>query len=203
MSNHLKRWFTKLVTRSSRGCRNSARSHARRTRPRVELLEYRLAPAIFNVNSTADILVPPAGVITLRSAIEKANATPGGNTINLTISGNYKITIPPATPDDTPATENDATGDFDILPSGGNLFIQNTSGGHVAVDANFLDRVFDINPNVDPANPTPAFTVTLEGFTIQNGFASPGGTGNGGGIRDRGNASLTLTNMVVTNNRAA
>jgi hypothetical protein len=147
--------------------------------------------------------VPPAGVVTLRSAIAEANTTPGGNTINLTVPGDYKITIRPAAPDDTPATENNATGDFDILPGGGNLLIQNTSGGHVAVDGNFLDRIFDINPNFDPANVTPAFTVTLEGFTIQNGIASPGGTGNGGGIRDRGNASLTLTNMVVTNNRAA
>jgi hypothetical protein len=50
-----------------------------------------LAPAVFNVNNTADILNPAAGVITLRSAIEAANATPGGNTINLTVPSNQGL----------------------------------------------------------------------------------------------------------------
>ncbi len=76
----------------------------------------------------------------MRSAIETANATPGGNTINLTVPGTYKITIPGA------GEDNNATGDFDILPSGGNLTIVNTSGGAVIVNGNHLDRVFDINP---------------------------------------------------------
>ena len=47
-------------------------------------------------------------------------------------------------------------GDFDLVgkASGGNLTIQNTSGGKVMVDGNHLDRVFDINP-------TQLFTATL------------------------------------------
>ena len=56
-----------------------------RTRLNVEYLEDRLVPATFNVNTTADLLNPGPGVTTLRSAIEQANATPGGNTINLTV----------------------------------------------------------------------------------------------------------------------
>ena len=36
-----------------------------------------LVPAVFNVNSLADMLNPPAGAVTLRSAIQAANATPG------------------------------------------------------------------------------------------------------------------------------
>jgi predicted outer membrane repeat protein len=168
----------------------------------LEQLDERIVPAVYNVNSTADILNPPAGVVTLRSAIEAANATPGGNTINLTVSGTYKITIPPAAPDDTPGTENNASGDFDILPSGGNLTIKNTSGSAVTVSGNALDRVFDINPNFDPANPTPKFLVTLTGFNIISGVASPGdaATGSGGGIRDQGNASLTLNNVGMSGN---
>ena len=64
-----------------------------RRRPLLEALEDRLAPAVFNVNSTAD--PQPAGRDGhLRSAIEAANATPGGNTINLTVSGTYLITTP-------------------------------------------------------------------------------------------------------------
>jgi hypothetical protein len=176
-------------------------------RPTLECLEDRFAPAVFNVNSLADVLNPPTGVVTLRSAISMANATPGNNTINLTVPGTYKITIPPAAPDDTPATENNATGDFDIIPNaqspaGSSLTIQNTSGHKVIVDGNHLDRVFDINPN-DVTAPA-KFTVVLQGFTIQNGVAQPGdgATGSGGGIRDQGNVSLTLTGMTITNNRA-
>jgi len=195
MSTRFQRWFGKLFRQARK---IPARVRPRHTRFNLEHLEDRLAPATFNVNSLADILNPPAGVVTLRSAIEAANATPGGNTINLIVSGIYKITIPGANED------NNATGDFDILPTGGNLSIVNTSGGAVTVDGNHLDRVFDINPGFDPANPTPSFTVTMQGFTITNGNASPGdfAPGSGGGIRDQGNASLTLTNMVLTNNRA-
>jgi hypothetical protein len=280
----------------------------------IEPLETRLAPAVFNVNFLGDILNPPAGVVSLRSAIQQANATPGDNTINLTVPGTYKITLRGANED------SNATGDLDILQKagGGSLTIQNTSGGRVTVDANHLDRAFDINPaplftatlngaqqvpptgtpasgsatislgagestiaassswtgligiplaahlhnaaagsngplatdangnniefaGVPPAtsgtiptqtfsvNPgfvgqlqsgniyenihttafpggeirgqfsaAPKFTVTMKGFTITNGNAA-----GGGAIRDTGNASLTLTNMVITNNTAS
>jgi hypothetical protein len=163
----------------------------------VEALEDRAVPAVFNVNSLLDTLAPPAGVVTLRSAIQQANATPGGNTINLTVAGTYRITLAGANED------NNATGDFDILPSGGDLTIANTSGGAVAVDGGGLDRVFDINPVGGTG--TPKFTVTMEGFTIQNGLAQPGdgAAGSGGGIRDQGNASLTLDDMVITHNAAS
>jgi hypothetical protein len=149
----------------------------------------------FNVNSTADILHPPAGVVTLRSAIDSANALGGGNTINLTVAGVYKITLPGAN------TGTNASGAFVILPGGGNLTIVNTSGGIVVVDGNKLDRVFDINPS---ASSSPAFRVTMHGFTIINGLARPGdlALGSGGGIRAQTVASVTLTDMVVTGNEA-
>jgi hypothetical protein len=186
----------------------------RRTRPSLEALEDRCVPAIFNVVGLGDGLSPVIQTgphtfqaATLRSAIEAANATPGSNTINLTVAGTYQITIPPGSSDDTPASENNATGDFDIIPNalspaGSTLTIANTSGGHVAVTANGLDRVFDINP--DNATPPDGFTVIMKGFTIENGVASPGdgAYGSGGGIRDQGNVNLTLTNMVLTDNSA-
>jgi hypothetical protein len=149
----------------------------------------------FNVNSTADILNPAAGVVTLRSAIQAANSISGGNTINLTVPGVYKISLPGAN------TGFNATGAFVILPNGGNLTIVNTSGGLVVVDGNKLDRVFDINP---AASTSPAFTVTMHGFTITNGLAQPGDSapGSGGGIRAKSVASVTLTDMIVTGNEA-
>src|SRR5262249_61121990 len=52
-------------------------------------------PNNINVNSTSDILSPPAGVITLRSAIVAANADVSGNptVINLTVAGTYNLTL--------------------------------------------------------------------------------------------------------------
>jgi hypothetical protein len=165
------------------------------------LLEDRVVPAVFNVNSTADILNPPSGTVTLRSAIQQANATPGGNTINLTLAGTYRITLA-----GTAGETDNAAGEFAILPAGGNLSIINTSGGLVTVDAGGLNRVFDINP-ANTNNPATKITVTMQGFTITGGRATStanpdGPDASGGGIRDQGNASLTLTNMVVTGNSA-
>jgi hypothetical protein len=158
---------------------------------------------VFNVNSTLDTLAPPPGVTTLRSAIQQANATPGGNTINLTVPGDYRITLPGAN------TGTNNSGAFVILPGGGDLNITNTSGGKVILDGGNLDRVLDINPAFDPANPTPKFLVTIQGVTITGGRAFDpaganvdGGVASGGGIRAQGNASLTLMNDVVTDNSA-
>src|ERR1700733_8058506 len=101
MFHALRRWLKSNTkpSQSNGGVRN------KRTRLLLEPLEQRMAPAVFNVNSTADILSPPSGTVTLRSAIEAANATPGGNNIYLTVAGTYKITIPGANED------SNATGD--------------------------------------------------------------------------------------------
>jgi predicted outer membrane repeat protein len=187
---------------SLRTLRNDTRGSASKrhwARLQVECLDERIAPAVFNVNSLDDFLIPPPGTLTLRAAIEMANATPGGNTINLTVPGDYKITLA-----GTPGESDNAAGEFAILPSGGNLTIQNTSGGRAVVDGNNLNRVFDINP----ANGSVAITVTMIGFTIANGVAfdpaNPDGpTSTGGGIRDQGGDALTLSNMTIANNRAS
>jgi predicted outer membrane repeat protein len=52
---------------------------------------------------------------------------------------------------------------------------------------------------------SPKISVSMAGFTIQNGLAQPGdlAAGSGGGIRNLGNANLTLTNMVVASNAAS
>jgi hypothetical protein len=250
---------------------------------RLERLEDRLAPAVFNVNSLADVLNPSAGVVTLRSAVQAANTNADAtNTINLTLPGNYAITLP-----GTAGEVDNAAGEFAIfstnLTTGSaktNLTIANTSGGAVTVDGGRLARVFDVNPSLQlgsvnitaggtgftgasgitfsaptlaggiqatgtlivsagtvvgvrvtnpgtgyttSAPPTFTFTgpgtgaagnlvltspklsVSLSGFTVQNGLAQPGdlAAGSGGGIRDLGNANLTLTNMVVTGNSAS
>jgi hypothetical protein len=190
-----------------------AETRRRRVRPNLERLEDRTAPALFNVNTLADLSIasgvnPDATIvgqnqtITLRSAIQAANQTPGGKTINLTLPGVYRIALR-----GTPGETDNAAGEFAILPAGGNLTIQNTSGGTALVDANHLGRVFDINPG-NTNNPATKILVTFQGFTILNGVAfdaaNPDGpNASGGGIRDQGNASLTLTNVVLTDNVAS
>jgi hypothetical protein len=180
----------------------------------VEALEDRWAPAVYAVLGTADnnnpvITAGHAGTAadpflapSLRSAITAANANPGGNTIELTVGGTYKTTLV-----GTPGETDNLAGEFAILPTGGDLTIVNTSGLAVAVEGNHLNRVFDINPgNTD--NPATKVLVTFQGFTIQNGVAFDAGNpdgpnASGGGIRDQGNTSLTLTNVVLTNNVAS
>jgi predicted outer membrane repeat protein len=197
MMRSIAKWF------GNRSKKKSDRTLVRNVsaKPRFETLEDREVPAVFNVNSVADVLHPPRGVMTLREAIELANATPGNNIINLNVGGTYKI----ASPND--GMNDNLSGAFTIIPNpnspaGSTLTIRNTSGRQVIVDGNHLDRVFDINPQ-DVTAPT-KFTVLLEGFTIQHGIAMPGdgAAGSGGGIRDQGNVSLTLFDMTVRGNRA-
>jgi hypothetical protein len=201
MFAHPRQW---LKGRSQRR-HDAAACRKHRAVPKLETLEDRCVPAVFNVNSTADLLAPPAGVVTLRSAIEAANATPGNNTLHLAVAGTYKITLAGA------GEDNNLTGDFDIIPNplspaNSTLLIQNTSGGTVIVDGNQLDRVFDINPGATNSAAT-KLQVIMEGFTIQNGAAGDaanpdGPASTGGGIRDQGNTDLTLFHMVVTRNNA-
>jgi hypothetical protein len=191
----------------------------------IEFMEDRCVPATIFVTSLADgpgnanLVTPtPQGFSapSLRAAISFANSTPTADTIDLMTQGVYQISRPNA--GGVGETSNQ-TGDFNILASGGDLTIANQSGGAVTVNGNGLDRVFDINPNpnFDPNNPTPKFTVTLQDFTITGGLASSPaftdgkgaiGSGNnptdvsGGAIRDSFNASLTLKNMVVSGNTA-
>ena len=123
---------SRLVTRSNPTLQNKLQ---------LNELENRLVPATFTVNNTSDILNPSTGVVTLRSAIEAANASPGGNTIDLSVAGTYKLTLA-----GTASEDNNAAGELVISSAGGDLTIANTSGGAVTVNGNRLARVFDINP---------------------------------------------------------
>ncbi len=203
------RWLARLWSSKSERVHRRPRA----VRPQLELLEDRLAPAVFSVNSLADLsitggvnpdgtIIGQGNTVTLRSAIQAANANSGagGNTINLTLPGAYKITQV-----GTAGETDNLKGEFSIFPTSpnGNLTIVNTSGGAATVDGGGNNRVFDVNAS-DTNNAATNFLVTMQGFTIQNGIASPGdlAPGAGGGIRDQGNQSVTLTNMVLTNNSA-
>ena len=103
--------FANLLGRSRTSRFATQRGRARPGRAVLALqhLEGRCVPATFNVIGLGDGLLPVTRIgpntfdaPTLRSAIEAANATPGNNTINLTVAGTYKITIPPRRPTTPP-----------------------------------------------------------------------------------------------------
>ncbi len=161
----------------------------------LEALESRTLMAVFTVNSTADILSPPAGVVTLRSAIQAANTTAGADTIDIPAAGTYRITTLGK------ATDNSA-GEFAITGASG-LTIQNTSGGVVTIDGGGLNRVFDINltpPLIPITKPPRTVTATFDGLTITDGVTAL--NTNGGGIDVQGRSNLVLNQCVVTGNAA-
>ena len=185
--------------------------HRREVRRALEPLEPRTLMAVFTVNSAADILSPPSGTVTLRSAIQAANRTPGPDTINLPLAGTYKINLLGSPGDNT-------SGAFAIYGSG-DLTIQNTSGRAVIVDGGGFNRVFEVE-SASPVTVTFAGLVVTDGFTngdgggigaagpanvVLNGCDIEGNltTSGGGGIASGGSGALTLNGTRVAFNRAA
>ncbi len=166
-----------------RPARSGRRSQRTRLRPGLELLEIRLAPAVFAVNTTLDTVAAnlttgkdAMGHISLRSAIMAANARPGADTIMLP-SGTFRLTIPGRSED------AGAKGDLDIK---GDLTIQGQ--GHIAsiIDGNGLDRVLDIHGG----------TISMSRLTIRDGSNT-----QGGGLRNDGGI-VTLSGVFVQDNGA-
>jgi hypothetical protein len=164
---------------------------------RIEPLEDRSVPSVYVVNSLADFLTAPAGTppgtLTLRQAIEMANANVGtgvSNTIQLSVAGTYQITSV-----SNGATDN-SSGEFAIFGANGySLTITNTSGGRAVIDGGGLNRVFDINNGGVLA----AFSVTFQDVTITDGVAGD----NGGGIRAQTGPSIILDDVDLTDNSAS
>src|SRR5262245_9681032 len=155
-----------------------------RFRPRLEGLEDRLTPATFNVTTTADLVAPGDGKLSLREAIGLANATDEADRIVLP-AGVYAIQRPGALEDDN------ATGDFDITRP---LTIKGPQTGTAVIDAAGLDRVFHAHPLAD--------TVAFTRLTIQGGSS----TKEGGGIFVNDvelSVALTLRSCVVRANMAS
>ena len=152
--------------------------------PRIDELEGRVLLATFRVNTTADSVAAnlktgrdAAGEISLRSAIQAANAKPNADTI-IVPAGTYILTINGANDD------NDATGDLDIK---GNLTIKGSGAAGTIVDANSIDRAFQVLSG----------KVQISGLTIQHGVAE-----QGGGLLNSG-GKVTLSSDIFSNNVAA
>jgi CSLREA domain-containing protein len=140
------------------------------------VLEGRVTPTTINVTTTLDEVDPNDGLISLREAINQANADSPGDVI-VVPHGTYMLTL----------------GHLDILQS---MTIQG-QGGDTPLNiidgdgGNTNDRVFNILPSDFNANPQ----VTIEYFTIQNGHApqTPDGTAaKGGGIYNAATLNLSF-----------
>jgi len=122
-----------------------------------------------------------AGACTLRAAVQEANALGGADRVLLP-AGTFVLTI--AGQDEDAA----ATGDLDVTAP---LTIEGAGPGATIVDANGIDRVFDVG-----------VTTTLRGLTVTGG--DPGGL-SGGGVFSApfgGDYTLTVERVHFTGNTA-
>ncbi len=129
------------------------------------------------------------GDCSLRGAINKANNTPGLDTITFTSSLNGTPIILTIPPDGTPDDNQD--GDLDILGVGGDLIIQGRGAANTIIDGGEIDRVFHVCPDGGCDN-----TVTFEGVTIQRGDS---GLADGGGIYNVGSTTTVDSSTVISN----
>ena len=157
-------------------------------RPRLEALEDRMVPAVFNV-AAGDVY----GSHGLIADINAANKTGGTNTINLA-GGVYDLTA-------VNNTTNGANG-LPVISGGGkktaadNLTIIGSSGAIIqrdpALGPSVSFRLFDV---------ASGGSLTLENVTLQSGLAfGSGAAADGGAIYNQG--TLTLTGATVQGNTA-
>src|SRR5947209_19839831 len=162
----------------------------RSTKPCLETLENRTAPAVFTVNTRADT---PAvnfttgqdvnGAVSLRAAIQAADNLGGAETILLP-AGTYPLTVG----DGGSGRSDSAAGQLAVF---GSVSLTLTGAGAAAttIDASAINtRVFLIGGGA---------AAQLSGLTITGGHA----VGTGGGIDNVGGV-LTLANSVLTRNSA-
>lgn len=140
------------------------------------------------------------GICTIREAVINANnnaatwadcaAGSGSDVIKLP-AGTITITIP-NTPSSYSAEELSVKGDFDITSS---LTIDGNAGGTI-INGGALDRIFDINPDIDGdwSSPTPSIIVAINNLTVTNGRQN-----DVGAIRVQARASVSLNNCTISN----
>jgi hypothetical protein len=160
------------VTRSTRNS-DTPRTRSRRVL-HLEPLEDRSVPAVFTVNSLADVASgaynPADNVVTLREAVERANALAGADTIRFAANLRGTITL--------------AHGELTISDD---LTVRGNGAGRLAVSGGGESRVLFVDEGA---------TVAVFDLTIRDGSVFD----FGGGIFNEGD--LTLTRVNVVNNMA-
>ena len=149
--------------------------------PHFELLEDRTLLSSITVDTTTDVIDAGDGLTSLREAIIAANALAGDDTI---ILGSGVFTLSIAGTGESAA----ATGDLDITDTSGSLTIVGAGAGMTVIDANGIDRVFQVFAST---------VLDISGVTITGGNV----VGSGGGFLNQGN--LTITASAVSGNTAS
>jgi hypothetical protein len=129
----------------------------------------------------------PAGSCSLRGAVDFANLSSGGDTIQLNAL-TYTLTIAPG------GTDDNTGGDLELTQS---MTIQGAGAGQTIITASgspWPDRIIEVDPLVV------APTVTISDLTVTGGNTL-GNEGDGGGILNDA-STLTLHNVVVDKNKA-
>jgi hypothetical protein len=185
----MSRWF-KFPKRSSVARRQP--SLCRCIPIRLEALEDRLAPAVFNVTSLAD---GGPGSGSLRAAILQSDTSPGPNTINLMTPGPYQLSL-------FGSSHIGAFGALQIINQ--SVTITNASGGPVTIDGGGVDRVFDIEGNIPGGVTFTGLTITggLAGTLSNKGLDSNGAPGDGGAIFSP-QTNVTLSSCQIIENLAS
>lgn len=153
-------------------------------------LPVQAAPATLLVDTTTDSNAaayqvcdsnPTNDNCSLRGAISLANS---GGTYQIELPSRiYTLTLPGE-------GENiNESGDLDVY-AGSALIIHGADEATTIIDAGDLDRVIDNDET----------QLTIENVTIRNGQVSAG-MGGGGGINNKAGSILTLTNVIIENNR--
>jgi CSLREA domain-containing protein len=130
------------------------------------------------------------GDCSLREAIIAANADPDYSLVTIPLSGRIELAITGAD------EENAATGDLDI---NSNMTITGTNQIDTIIDANGLDRVFDV-PSA-PDHLLMGDGVIIQDVTITGGNVLSADEGVGGGVNVRDGRTVTLTDVIVDGNQ--
>jgi uncharacterized delta-60 repeat protein/CSLREA domain-containing protein len=143
------------------------------TSPGIEMLEDRLVPATFTVNTLGDTVDDNPAVTSLREAITAANSQAGDDIINFGVTGTINLT----------GALPDLASNIQIHgPGAASLTVRRDTGGDY--------RIFTIAGGT---------IVGIDGLTISNGFEP---SGYGGGIYNNG-GTLTVSNSTLSGNSAS
>ena len=170
--------FTSLLDWARRGVGSGVRGASRapcdrrRFFPFVEVLEGRVLPSTFTVLNLAD-----SGPGSLRQAVMAAGANPGPDVIAF-----------------DPAVKGTITLTSGQIPITTDLAINGPGADKLTVSGNDSSRIFAV---VGGSDASTAITVSFSGLTLSHGYA----LGFGGAIRNRLFSDLTVSGVVLANNK--
>jgi hypothetical protein len=179
-------WLRSVLACMQKTRRSRSRQNQSTVQLAVDQLEDRTVPAILTPSTFADGL----NIGSLRDALLKANSNHQNNTIVLS-AGTYDLSL------SGPGELCGLAGNLDLTAAGFSETIQGAGAGATVINAQGIDRVFQVMGNVN---------VTFVGLTLTGGDATDSGSVGGpdalGGAILNNGGNLTLDHVDVTGNSA-